>query len=400
VEIALSEADRAFRDEVRAFLAEKYTPDLRAANARQAGVFAEPALSQRWHAILYEKGWIAPNWPKEHGGAGFSPVESYLWETACEEAKTPSIPAMGILMVGPVLMGRGSAAQREHYLPRILSGEHYWCQGYSEPGSGSDLASLQTRAVRDGDHYVVNGTKIWTTHAHFANRIFLLVRTASDGPKQQGITFLLADMKTPGISVKPIITMSGEHDVNQVFFDNVRIPVENRVGAENEGWSVAKYLLEFERGGAYAPRLKGAIGEVRAIAASESDGAAPLARQADFAARLDALEMEAEALAMTEARMVSQASRGGSLGGWAPSVIKLRGSETLQRINELAVEALAYYAAPDQRSALGIGANAAVVGPGHALTVTARYLNNRAVTVYGGASEVQRNILAKAVLGL
>ena len=400
MQIALSQEDLAFRDEVRQFLDTHLTSDIRDDTARQAGVFAEAELNQRWQKILYAKGWVAPSWPKAYGGAAFTPVQRYIWDSECASAGAPSLPAMGLQMCGPVIMGRGTQAQKDYFLPRILSGEHYWCQGYSEPQAGSDLAGLQCRAVRDGDDYIVNGTKIWTTHAQFANWMFLLVRTSIDAKPQSGITFLLLDMATPGIDIQPIITLSGEHEVNQVFFDNVRIPAANRVGEENQGWSVAKYLLEFERGGTYTPRIKGMMRQIRRIASHEQNGTGDtLFSDPDFNRRFAAIETDIEAIALTEMRMVAQLSQGGA-SDWAPSMLKLKGSETMQLATELAIEAIAHYATPDQRAALGVGANIPVVGPDYAATPMARYLNTRAGTIYGGSSEVQRNILARAALGL
>ena len=398
--LELATADLAFRDEVRAFLADKFTPDLRRANALQAGVFAEAELNRRWHKILFEQGWIAPAWPKTYGGAAFTPVQRYIFDAELAAAGTPSIPAMGLQMCGPVLMGHGTAEQKAHFLPKILSGEHYWCQGSSEPGAGSDLASLQCPAFRDGDDYVINGTKIWTTHAHFANWMFLLVRTSTTGKPQAGISFLLVDMASPGITVAPIITMSGEHEVNQVFFDNLRVPLGNRVGAENDGWTVAKYLLEFERGGAYAARLKGALGQVRRMARAESQNGAALASDFDFQRKIAELEIEISAVEITERRVISGVSTGQNVGASISSMLKLKGSEATQRVTELAVEALGAYAIADQRASLGLGANMPPVGPEYAATPVARYLNTRAATVFGGSSEVQRNILAKVTLGL
>jgi alkylation response protein AidB-like acyl-CoA dehydrogenase len=301
-----------------------------------------------------------------------------------------------------MLMGYGTAEQKAYYLPRILSGEHYWCQGYSEPGSGSDLASLQCRAVRDGDDYVIDGTKIWTTHAHFANWMFVLVRTDTRGKPQSGITFLLVDMATPGLTVTPIITLSGEHEVNQVFFDRVRVPVANRVGDENDGWTVAKYLLQFERGGgSMAARLKGALRMIREMARSEpSDGGGLLWQDPAFRGKAAALEIEVEAVDFTERRVVSSLSTGKVVGDATASMLKLKGTETMQRATELAMEVIGLYAAPDQRPALGAGSNVSAVGPAYAATPTARYLNTRAASVYGGSSEVQRNILARTALGL
>lgn len=401
MDLALAPADLAFRDEVRAFLSRSFTPQLRAATRRQSGVFAEKELNQRWQRILYERGWVAPSWPVEYGGTGWSVVQRYIFDTECAEAGTPALPAMGLQMCGPVLMRFGTPEQKAFFLPRILSGEHYWCQGYSEPGSGSDLASLQCRAVRDGDDYVITGTKIWTTHAQFANWMFALVRTRSEGKPQAGITFLVLPMESPGLSIRPIITLAGEHEVNQVFFDSVRVPVANRIGEENDGWTVAKYLLEFERGHAFAARIRAALRQVKMLAAAEASGSGvPLAEDDDFRRRLAEAEIAADAVDFTERRIISQLAAGGSTGDAAASMLKLKGTETLQTVTELALEAIAYYAAPDQRQALGLGANVPEIGPEHAITVSARYFNTRAATIYGGSSEVQRNILARLALGL
>lgn len=400
--LELSPEDLAFRDEVRAFLAEAFTPELREAASRQAGVFSEGELARRWHKILYAKGWVAPAWPREYGGPGWSHVQRYIFDSECAEAGVPALPAMGLQMCGPVLMGYGTERQKAYFLPRILSGEHYWCQGYSEPQSGSDLASLQTRARRDGDHYVVDGTKIWTTHAQNANWMFLLVRTSSEGKPQAGITFLLLDMATPGITIQPIISISGEHEVNQVFFDGVRVPVENRVGEENQGWRVAKFLLEFERGGgAWTARIRGLMRQLRRVAEAEcADGGGPLKDDPAFRRRMAELECEISAVDFTERRLVSQLSTGANAGDAAASMLKLKGSETQQKVTELLVEALGHYARPDQRAAIGLHANAPVVGPEYARTPVARHFNARASTIFGGSSEVQRNILARTALGL
>ncbi|MDX2237203.1 MAG: acyl-CoA dehydrogenase family protein [Hyphomonadaceae bacterium] len=395
----LDPKDAAFRADVRAFLDEKLTPDMREEAARSAGVWAEGPLVRRWHKILYEKGWIAPMWPKEYGGCGWSVVQKYIWDSELAAANAPSLPAMGLQMCGPVIMRYGTPAQKEFFLPRMLSGEHYWCQGYSEPGAGSDLAALQTKATREGDVYVLDGSKIWTTHAHYANWIFVLARTRSDGKPQQGISFFLVDMATPGLSVRPILSISGDHEVNQVFFDGVRVPADNLVGAENDGWTVAKYLLEFERGSSFAPRLEAMLRKVRRLAADEAQDGARLIDDRDFVTRLSALEVQAAAVAATERRLISTLSTGGNPGPSASSMLKLSGTETMQAATELALEAVGAYAAPDFTAAR-LGRVNWAPGPAHAIPVTARYLNNRASTIYGGSSEVQRNILAKVALGL
>jgi alkylation response protein AidB-like acyl-CoA dehydrogenase len=401
MQLTLSPQDEAFRDEVRAFLDAKFTPDLRADSARQAGVFAEPDLARRWQRILFERGWVAPAWPQEHGGTGWSPVQRYIYDTECADAGTPVLPALGLQMCGPVLIGYGTPEQKAWHLPRILSGENYWCQGYSEPQAGSDLASLQCRAVRDGDDYVVNGTKIWTTHAHAANWIFLLVRTDPAAKPQAGISFLLVPMASKGITVRPILSMSGQHDVNQVFFDDVRVPVANRVGAENQGWTVAKYLLEFERGGGSAAvKVRRALKLARAVAAGQrNDVSVPLVQDPDFAARAANVEIQLRALEATERRVISGLSTGRPVGNAIASMLKLRGSELTQKATELGVEALGPYAAPDQTEALR-GAIQAEIGPARATVPVAYYLNMRASTVFGGCAEVQRDILARAAVGL
>lgn len=402
MQIALAPEDLAFRDEVRDWLKQALTPELRAAAAKQAGVFADAELNRRWHKIAYEKGWIAPAWPTEYGGPGWTPVQKYIFDNELAEAGAPGLPAMGLQMCGPVLMGYGTDEQKAYFLPRILSGEHYWCQGYSEPQSGSDLASLQTRAVQDDDEYVINGTKMWTTHAQYANWMFLLVRTSTEGKPQAGISFLLLDMSTPGLTIRPIISMSGEHEVNQCFFDNVRVPVKNRVGEENQGWTVAKYLLEFERGGgSYAARIRAMLTRIKQVAAEEkADDGRPLILDADFRAKVVELEVAATAVDFTERRVIAGLSNKRNVGDAAASMLKLKGSETQQKVTELAMEVLGEYARPDQRGALGWGANEAPIGPDYAATPTARYLNSRAATIFGGSSEVQRNILARTAISL
>jgi acyl-CoA dehydrogenase len=300
---------------------------------------------------------------------------------------------MGLKMVGPAIMRFGTAAQRGFYLPRILSAEHYWCQGYSEPGAGSDLASLQLRAASDGRDYILNGTKIWTTHAHVADWMFCLVRTRSEGKPQAGITFLLIDMRSPGVSVKPIITLGGDHELNQVFFDEVRVPKDNRLGEENDGWTVAKYLLTFERGGGGAAGLKASLDRLRTISADIA------AEEASFRAKFAQLAIQIEAIEMTESRLVAAFSVGESLGPIS-SLLKIQSTETMQKIDELAIEAAGAYGLVQQRKAQNPASNTDVIGPpDHALAMP-RYLNNRAASIYGGSNEVQRNIIAQVLLQL
>jgi acyl-CoA dehydrogenase len=397
----LEPADRDFEAAVRAFLAANFTPALKAAAARQAGVFAEAELARQWHRVLFERGWIAPSWPVDYGGTGWSAMQRYIFERECGIAGTPMLPAMGLSMCGPVLMRFGTPAQKEYFLPRILSGEHYWCQGYSETGSGSDLASLQTMAERDGDDYVVNGSKIWTTHAHEANWMFLLVRTARDQKPQSSITFLLTPMSAQGLTVTPIRSMSGEHEVNQCFFDDVRVPAANRVGAENAGWTVAKYLLEFERGGSAAGRLLAAFRRLVDCARRESnDHGGTLWDDPSFRDRIMRLETRVLALDWMERRFVSAQRGDGGVGADRASLFKLLVTEVSQDLAELNLEALGVRSGIDQHRALGIDPVEPGHGPAHTLLPAAIYLNSRAATIFGGSSEIQKNIVAKMALGL
>jgi acyl-CoA dehydrogenase len=386
-----SAEDEVFRREVQAFLAQHLTDELRRRAARTTTVFADKDLAMRWQQILVARGWAVPHWPVEWGGTGWSVTQKHIFSAECARAGAPDLIPLGLRMLAPVLFKYGTDEQKRHYLPRMLSGEHYWCQGYSEPGSGSDLSSLRTRAMKDGDDYVVSGTKIWTTHAHFADRIFCLVRTNEHVKPQVGITFLLIDMATPGINVKPIVTLAGDHEVNQVFFDDVRVPQANRVGPENEGWTVAKYLLEFERGGGgAATRLGIELDDLKAIAKIELDGAGTaLFYEPAFAARLAAIEVRVMALEFTELGTLARMAGGGSPGA-AASLLKNLSTEIGQDIECARLEAIHYYGLPYPASSM----------PTHTDTVTARYLNGRAASIFGGSKEVQKNIIAKGVLGL
>ncbi|WP_421932293.1 acyl-CoA dehydrogenase family protein [Phenylobacterium sp.] len=396
----LSADELAFQGEVRAFLADSLTPELRRAGRRATSVFMDKTYSLAWQRVLHARGWAAPSWPVAYGGPGWGVMQRAIFAAECARAGAPSLAPMGLKMVGPVIMGHGTPEQKAHYLPRILSGEDYWCQGYSEPQAGSDLAALALSAVPDGDDYLLSGTKLWTTHAHWANRMFCLVRTRTDGKAQAGITFLLLDMQSPGITVQPIVTLAGEHEVNQVFFDQVRVPQANRIGAENAGWTVAKYLLEFERGGGSGPGLKVALEAVTALARAEAgDGGGALIDDPAFRSRLARAACAVEAVEMTEHRVLAALAAGNNPGP-ASSMLKTQGTETLQMIDELALEGAGAYAAVDQIEARAPGANLGWVGPEHSLTVTARYLNDRAASIYGGSNEIQRDIMARLVLGL
>jgi alkylation response protein AidB-like acyl-CoA dehydrogenase len=402
LDMAWNTEELAFREEVRAFLADKFTPALRSEAERQTGIFANGDLARRWHRILFERGWVAPNWPKKFGGAQFSAAQQYIFSVECAAVGAPALPGMSLTMCGPVIMRYGTPEQQAFFLPRILSGEHYWCQGYSEPQSGSDLASLRCRAERVGDHYLINGQKLWTTHAHYANWIFMLVRTGQEGPPQAGISFIVLPMDSPGVTVRPILSMSGEHEVNEVFFDNVQVPAANLIGEENKGWSVAKFLLVNERGGGSAATyLKSNLRQLRRVLASTDGGFRDALKRPGFRRRLAEVEIDILAIECAECAAIQALSRGeAALDDTTASIQKLKTSETLQKISELAIEAIGQYAMVDQRPALFGEPPASTVGPDRALTPVATYLNMRAFTIFGGSSEVQRNILARTALRL
>lgn len=390
-----------FRSTVREFLQQALTPELQRAGRLMTSVFADFEATMRWHKILYAQGWVAPDWPREYGGTGWDINQRYIFQEECKLANAPALLPMGLQMLGPMLIRFGTAAQKEYYLPRILSGEDVWCQGYSEPGAGSDLAALKTSAARDGDDYLINGSKIWTSYAHYSNRIFCLVRTSREGRPQQGISFILLDMATPGITVEPIIGLDGRAEQCQVFFDDVRVPVANLVGEENAGWTVAKYLLEFERGGHnFTIDLKKQMAKLRHQATAEHgpDGR-PLLEHPVYRQRLAELEVEALALEHTELR-IKGALEAGANPGALSSLVKVAGTELSQRFNELSLDLLGRNVLPRQDEALEPGFEGELIGPDYALTSMAEYINNRASTIYGGTAEIQRDIMAKHVLDL
>lgn len=394
MDLRFSEADEAFRADVRAFLRDNLTDELRAAGRASSSAFSEKEWNVGWLKILHARGWSAPHWPVEYGGTGWTVTQRYIFDTECALAQTPHLSPMGLKMVSSVIMAFGRQDQKDFYLPRILSGEDYWCQGYSEPGSGSDLASLKCRAVSDGDDYVIDGTKIWTTQAHFANRMFALVRTDATGKPQEGITFVLIDMDTPGITIRPIITLAGDHEVNQVFFDGVRVPKANRIGAEGDGWTVAKYLLVHERGNTYGAGIGVALRRVREVAATTG-----ALEDHGFRMRLAETGVALDALTMTEHRVMAELSRGALMMAES-SMLKTQGSELMQRVNELGIEALDHAVMPYEPRWTRPGANDAPLGPGAAPILIAQYLNNRAMSIYAGSNEIQRNIMSKLALGL
>ena len=394
-----------FREEVRAFLAGVLTDRLREGAAATPGVFAEPDLSREWQSILHRKGWLASAWPSGCGGTGWTPLQRYVFDKECALARAPSVPGMGLKLLGPVLCAFGTPEQQARYLPAILSGEHYWCQGFSEPGSGSDLASLKTAAERRGDHYVINGSKIWTTHAHFADHIFCLVRTDRDAKPQRGISFILVDMRQPGVSVRPILGLAGDHEVNEVFLDNVEAPVADLIGGEGQGWTIAKFLLENERGGScLAPGLLAALARLRAQAAALLDGCGEggdlLARDRAFAAALARAELQAQALEMIELRILAELAHGRPPGPQT-SLVKMLASSLRQEVDALAVRAHGYAGLQlEPRRPLYGNTAPEPVGSRAAQLAAPAYLNGRAWTIFGGSNEIQKTIIARTVLGL
>ncbi len=392
-----SAKDIAFRDEVRAFIAENYPSTLRGKQDEGDELSKEDFLS--WHKVLAKKGWVAPAWPVEYGGTGWSQTQRYIWSEETARADCIRLMPFGLAMVGPVIYTFGTPEQKAKFLPRILSGEDWWCQGYSEPGAGSDLASLRTKAVRDGDDYVVNGQKTWTTMAQHADWGFFLVRTDNDAKMQEGISFLLIDMTSPGIEVRPIITLGGEHEVNEVFLDNVRVPVANRVYEENKGWTCAKFLLAHERVGiAGVASSKRGVEKVKAIAATEMDGDRSLLANPFFKRKVAELEIDLAALEYTELRTLAGMAAGNNPGPES-SVLKIKGSEIQQRLTELTLEMAGHYGAPYFRG-FGEGDNEHPIGQEWANRAAPTYFNARKTTIYGGSNEIQRNVIAKMVLGL
>lgn len=398
MDLAYTQEEDAFRDEVRAFLKDKLPKRL--SEKMKLGKRLNKDDMVEWHAILNDRGWLAVNWPQEWGGPGWSAVQKHIFDEECWSAGAPRTVPFGLGMLAPVLMKFGSEEQKKHYLPRILDGTDWWCQGYSEPGAGSDLASLKTKAERQGDHYIVNGQKTWTTLGQFANWIFCLVRTSNEGKPQEGISFLLIDMDTPGVEVRPIILLDGEHEVNEVFFDNVKVPVENLVGEENKGWTYAKYLLTHERTGtANIGNSNAALEKLKRIATEQIKSGKPLVEDPYFAARMAKVEMELNALKTTNLRILAQADAGAAPGPES-SMLKVKGTIVRLEINDLARRALGPYALPFSSEALEEGYNEEPVGPEYANPIAAKYFNNRKMPIYAGSNEVQRGIITKTKLGL
>ncbi len=404
MDLAFNTEELAFQREVRDWITANMPPEVAEESRRSRTSHVSKERLLQWQKKLARRGWLCPNWPKEFGGPDWNSTQKFIFEMEMARADSPYLSSFSIKMVAPVLMKYGNEAQKKRFLPRIAAAEELWCQGYSEPGSGSDLASLRTRAELKGDHYIVNGQKIWTTNAHWADWMFCLVRTSNEGKRQEGISFLLIDMKTPGIKIDPIYLVDGtrtpmRHEVNQVFFTDVTVPVANRVGEENKGWTYAKYLLEFERGGqAHGPRLRKAFRHLQTLSKTQLDAGEPLSADPNWRERMAAVEMEIDAIEMNELMFYSSLKTGDAPGNMA-SIVKMRGTEVGQKVTELAVEAVGWYGAPFTELR-NYDSNVVPVGGEYVDDVAPRYFNNRKTTIYGGSSEVQRNVLAKAMLGL
>ena len=394
MDFQLSASDQAFRTSVRDFLTEHLTSSLVLGQRYTTEMYPEPEYSRPWLKLLAQKGWSVPLWPKEWGGTGWSPLERFIFEHECAQAGAPLVHPMGVRLVGPVILRFGTQEQKQEFLPPIARGDNYWCQGFSEPGAGSDLASLRLQAVREGDHYVLNGSKIWTTHAHHADWMFALVRTSNEGKKQTGISFIILEMNTPGIQVRPIHTIGGDHDVNEVFFDNVRVPIRQRIGDEGQGWDCAKYLLEFERGaGIYSPRLRSGFKRVGRMLQTLDSKTDSIHTKAQLMRKFGVVSTDLDTFEMLELQTLTTIGSGASLGD-VSSILKLRASRLKQSIGELGVMAM--------------GEQALRWTPGPARlrtsdeqqlltqTVLGDYLNSRAYTIFGGASEIQLGIIARA----
>jgi len=398
MDLTFSAEEDAFRAEVTDWLAANLDPKL--SDKVRRGLRLTKEDMDSWHAALNAQGWLANHWPVEFGGTGWGPIERHIFEEECCRAHAPRVVPFGLSMLAPVLIKYGNEAQKSHWLPRILDGSDWWCQGYSEPGAGSDLASLRTRAVREGDHYVVNGQKTWTTLGQYANMIFMLVRTSTEGKPQEGISFLLIDMNTPGIEVKPIHLLEGTHEVNDVFFTDVKVPVANLVGEENKGWTYAKYLLTYERTNiAGIGFSKAELKSLKTIAADRKRGGQPLAEDPLFAAKLARAEIELANAEISNLRVLSAAAQGGA-PGVESSMLKIKGTEVRQELDSLKRQALGTYAAPFPSEAFEPGFNGPSIGPDYAAPIAKSYFNNRKISIFGGSNEIQKNIITKMMLGL
>jgi alkylation response protein AidB-like acyl-CoA dehydrogenase len=398
MDLQFSAEHTAFQSEVRSFIEGNLPLDIQEKGRR--GLKIEKEDVRRWHTILFERGWAAPNWPKKHGGCEWDAVRRYIFSEELARCHAPALSPFGLTMVGPVIYTFGTEEQKKRYLPKILSGEEFWCQGYSEPGAGSDLASLQTKAVPDGDHYIVNGQKTWTTYAQWADQIFCLVRTSSEGKRQEGISFLLIDMNTPGIEVQPIITLDGGREINSTFFSDVQVPLENRVGEENKGWTYAKFLLGNERSSiARVGYSKARLRRLKQIAAEEKSGGQPMIEDADFRRAISDVEIKLKTLEFTELRYLMAETQGDGPGAEV-SLLKIRGTEIQQELTELSMQAMGMYAHPYIPESMEYGWNEDPIGPEIAPSLSPSYFNVRKTSIYGGTNEIQKNIMAKMVFGL
>lgn len=407
MDLAFTQEEIAFQKEVRDWIAENYSDDLRRRNSLSKTNYLDKEGMVEWQRKLDDKGWFVVNWPEEYGGPGLTAGQRYILNMEMSAAGTPATTPMGKSMVAPVIMAFGNDKQKAEHLPKIKRTDIWWCQGYSEPGSGSDLASLQMSAVRDGDEYVLNGSKIWTTHAQWADWIFCLVRTSKEGKPQEGISFLIFPMDLPGISISPLPTLDGptenQQEINQVFFEDVRVKIDDAlIGEENKGWTYAKYLLQFERGNAYAPGLKSMLAKTKKLASVEQSNGEPLIKDPDFARKIAEMEIKIESLNATELRIFSALAAGQGVGPES-SMLKCAGSEVQQAITELSLEAVGGYSAPfvqDMFAVARAGTNSELATPEMAATVAPRYFNYRKASIYAGSNEIQRNIMSKMVLGL
>lgn len=393
-----SDEELDFQKEVRSFINANLSDELKYKLSNGGHPDKEETI--KWQKALFEKGWMAPSWSKVYGGCEWSPTKRYIFDQETALANTPQIVPFGVTMIGPVLIKYGTDKQKKYFLPKILSSEHWWCQGYSEPGSGSDLASLQTKAVVQGDNYIINGTKTWTTLAQHADWMFCLVRTNNKVKAQEGISFIVIDMSSKGISVEPIITLDKEHEINTVYLENVKVPKENIIFQENKGWTVAKYLLSHERTSiAAVGRSKSAINKLRKIANIEHLNGNALIKDVRFRDKLSSLEMDLSALEYTELRILSEENKGTAPGPEA-SFLKIRGSEIQQKISELTLDAVGYYGLRQDSKEFSSMRNEIPIGPDYTNNLGNNYLNLRKTTIYGGSNEIQKNILSKMVLGL
>jgi len=398
MDLSFTPQEQAFRAEAREFLKTKLPQ--RVSDKVRKQLHLSRADMAEWHSILNARGWLAPHWPKQYGGTGWNVVQGFIFETECALAYAPRVVPFGVNMLGPVLIKFGTEEQKRHWLPRILDGSDWWCQGYSEPGAGSDLAGLKMRAQRNGDHYVVNGQKTWTTLGQYANMIFCLVRTDPEAKKQEGISFLLIDMKTPGVEVRPIKLLDGEAEVNEVFFTDVRVPAANLVGDENRGWTCAKYLLTYERTNIAATGISMAsLAELKRVAAQITRNGRPLTEDPLFAARLARVEIELENMRITNLRVLAAVAGGGAPGAES-SMLKIRGTQIRQEISSLYRRAMGPYARPFIEDALEEGYEGPRIGPEDAAPAAVRYYNYRKLSIFGGSNEIQKNIISKMILGL